>query len=413
MKINIMDKLLRPYNILMLTVILSFIAWIYPNENIRRGFHIKESLTSEAIVILIIWYFLIYFFSRISYLLGRKMKKNSDIDVIPDINYYKVISLISFIGVSYVYLTILTTNPDFLMYVSDSSVNLIKQSLYDNYETGLHSLRYVSILGGAIALYRITTLRKISVLDIINLILLFMTSFISSRLSIILATLIFLGILIHRKHKISKKSIVTLGIVLFSLLTIMNFYRNANYYKDYYNLENPVLMNISEIVTYLGSPFQVSVGVANNIGRMDFNGNSDNVFSYLVPTYLHGIFNIQSTYANNYRNYVDIDEGLTTNSAFADMNSNVGGYSFIIILMIVSLFSYIAGTFYNYNSLIFIFNYVICYCFAELWRTFLFNTGIIHSLLLTLVLVVILNKIYVNNRIRKKKVMRGEVHAYN
>lgn len=60
-----------------------------------------------------------------------------------------------------------------------------------------------------------------------------------------------------------------------------------NYYLHYYNISNPFLMNISEIITYLGSPFQVSVGVGNNFGNITNNTTNvlNNILYYISPTF--------------------------------------------------------------------------------------------------------------------------------
>lgn len=382
---------MKPHNLVLSTMMISFLAWSLPVENIRRGFELKESLTSQSIIIIFLWYFMIYTFSKYAFFLGSRLKKNEKLDSISDDSYYKYITILSTIGVGFVYLTIIKSNPDVFLSVFQNRGNILKEILYENYETGLHSLRYVSILGGAFALYRIIDAKKVTISDVLNITLLLMTAFISSRLSIILSIIVFLGILTHRNQKITLKSLIILVIVSFTILTAANYLRNGNFYKEKYNIDNPIVMNISEIITYVGTPFQTSVSIANSANSMYSNGDLNNIMYYLVPTYLHEILQIKSNPSYDYREFINIEDSLTTNSALTHLYSSMGGVSFPFMLIIVVSFAFLSGVFSTYSSMLFIVHYLICYCFAEIWRIYMFNTGIIHILILTIIVILFLN----------------------
>lgn len=391
---KVLKFVMKPHNIVLITVLISFMAWSLPVGNMRRGFEIKETLTSQAFLIIFLWYFIIYVLTWAAYFFGTRLKKSEKLDSVSDDSYYRIITVLSALGVMYVYLTILKNNPEVFISVFQNNANALKETLYNNYDTGLHSLRYISILGGAFGIYRIITIKRIRAIDLLNIMLLLMTALISSRLSIIVSILVLLGMLAHRNHKISFKAVIILAIALFTVLTLANYFRNGNFYKEKYNINNPILMNVSEMVTYLGAPFQTSVSIANNVDRIHFNGDKNDLMFYFVPTYFHGIFNINSSPSNDYRQYVNIEKSLTTNSAFTHLYSSLGITSFSFIVIIVTSFAFVAGAFSNYKSLIFTVHYLISYCFAELWRMYMFNTGIIHTLIFA-VFFVLFFKVYI------------------
>jgi len=384
--LNTLKKLLTPHYIILLTVLVSLSAWLLPFDNMRRGFLQKENLTVQAICFLLLWYGLIFVCGKVGFAVGRKIKRAETLDTIPDGTFYKIITALSLFGVLYVCITIVTTDPLFLQYILAFQANLLKNSLYDNYETGIHSLRYLSILGGAMALYYIVAEKSFKFIHLLNLVSLLVTSFLSSRLSIMLACLIFVGIMVRRGRRISVRTIAVFAILLFALLTVFNFYRNANYYKFFYNMTNPILMNISEMVTYLGSPFQVSVGVANHADEFRYNGNVEGrIAEKVFPTYVQSDEDEAVGHADAYRAFVDVEASLTTNSAFTSYYSGMGNYAFIVIAVISFLYAAIAGHISQYRSFLFVIQYVVLYCFAEVWRTDLFTAGIIHILILAMV----------------------------
>jgi biotin transporter BioY len=89
----------------------------------------------------------------------------------------------------------------------------------------------------------------------------------------------------------------------------------------------------------------------------------------------------------NYRNYVDVETRLTTNSAFASMYGALGWLAFPIVALTAFAFSVVAGHAANYRNAFFLMAYVISYSFAELWRVYLFNFGILHFLIIVLLII--------------------------
>jgi hypothetical protein len=154
-----------------------------------------------------------------------------------------------------------------------------------------------------------------------------------------------------KRIKINVLKILIYCFMVFIILSILNYTRNANYYasKDLFFLEG----GISSITSYLASPFQASIAVANNI-------------MYIACTELE-----------TYRRFVDLDMSLSTNSAFVHINEELGvlGWLYIFILTVVvgAIFSLLKS--YGRTALLLPCGAILYAC-SELWRIDLFRQGI-------------------------------------
>jgi hypothetical protein len=108
---------------------------------------------------------------------------------------------------------------------------------------------------------------------------------------------------------------------------------------------------------------------------------------YLLPTYAPIDFRDVRRAEENYRHFTAIDPTLTTNSIYAPMRLSIGNWAFALMAFVVLVAAALAGHASRYRSYFLLAMVVAGYCFAEYWRTYLFNFGIIHFMLLTLVLI--------------------------
>jgi hypothetical protein len=106
---------------------------------------------------------------------------------------------------------------------------------------------------------------------------------------------------------------------------------------------------------------------------------------YVAPTYFPADFGDVMRLEEHYRHFIDVQENLTTNSVFGPMYLTLGNVAFPFIALIAFLAAILAGHASRYRSYFLLTLVVIGYCFAEFWRTYLFNFGIIHFLLIALV----------------------------
>ncbi|MGG3625196.1 hypothetical protein ABES25_16770 [Bacillus gobiensis] len=385
---NILRVVTRPYLVLLITVLISFISWSISTPFMREGYIVKENLTFNTILLLSAWYLPLILFSYFGYRLGRMIKVNRTFDSVPNKQYFILFSLIGYLGVFVTLLSIGSGYGQIIGWILNGEANNLKKMLYDSYSVGPHSLRYVVIVSSAISLFQIMKYRKINWFDIFNLLSLLIVSLISSRLALILCLVITICLTI-RYNVVVRRYIYLIAMVFtFLLLTLFNYSRNSNFYKDYFNIDNPIIMNISEMKTYIGSPFQAAVGVTNHFEHFLWTSNNSfkDVIFYMVPSYLRGILNVGGSHESSYREFVDIENGLTTNSSFVSLVDHIGVYSFFTMIVVVFFASIIIGHLSKYKSYINIISFILIYCFAEIWRTYLFNEGIIHMTILIIVL---------------------------
>ena len=125
-------------------------------------------------------------------------------------------------------------------------------------------------------------------------------------------------------------------------------------------------------------------GVPTGSGRPSL---AQAVAYYVLPTYAPVDFSDVTKREEHVYEVAGIERILTTNSAFASLSLTLGRWAFILIPVVAFLAAALAGHASRYKSYFLLATFVIGYCFAELWRVYLFNVGIIHFLLLMLLLI--------------------------
>jgi hypothetical protein len=231
--------------------------------------------------------------------------------------------------------------------------NELKDALYEDYSIGLVSLRYLVLYPASIALYRIIRFRSFSLLNIFNVLQLVMSIVLSSRLMFIatLLTLIFLLGFDRRTTRINIPKLIATATVIFLALALLNYSRNKDYYE--HNNQSFVIAGASEILAYVGSPFQVAIGTAEFTDRI-IGGDPD-----------------------SYRDYVEIEMNLMTNSAFFHLNQQVGYVSWLYIAFVCLLMGLVFEALASLGKTIFLLPCgAILYGSSELWRLDLFHQGV-------------------------------------
>lgn len=64
--------------------------------------------------------------------------------------------------------------------------------------------------------------------------------------------------------------------------------------------------------------------------------------------------------------------------------------SYSLISLSSFFYSFLVGHFRNYSSYLYLVSYIIIYCFAELWRIYLFSEGIIQMLILAIIVALVI-----------------------
>lgn len=379
-----MKLLLRPYNVCIITIIMSFIFWIFPNFDIlRKGFTEKNPIFDFSLVYIFSIYMLFYFSVYIGFKKSKKIKflnkYNRSYNNIKSKKIYKIYLLISTIGVMFTLISIIKILglSEIYKWINLGQANKLKYALYKNYSLGLLSLRYISAQSFALMLIRRVYFKIKSKFDYVALFNIFVCTIIASRLLLIYSIFSFVlyGISIGKLRgiKTSKKFLFILFIYI--TLNFLTFTRTKNFYLKYYGL-GFLGSGFSEILTYLGTPFQGSLTMARLI-------LSDNFLTldkfYIIST---------------------IERSLTTNSSIVQLYFQYGYYYILIFILTGLFFGYLSRLFLFYKNTCLFFVYsMILYCFAEVWRTFIFFEGI--TITLTIIPVAIYFLLPTINKIKK------------
>jgi hypothetical protein len=354
------QRIMTPSGIALLAVGLSFCAWLCPDFGVlRKGFDVTEHPSVLSSFILFSWYLLIFtgFITgqRLGAVFASPRRKRVSLPPLDSRSVYCTFTILGAIGTVATLVRIFRALPPLqaALYIYLGQANRLKNTLYDDYSAGIASLRYLVLYSASLAIYRTVKFRRVSFLAIANVALLGATVLISSRL-ILIATLVVSAFLItHGKRhiRISPIKLCICIAVLFFILSVLNSSRNSNFYAKHNQTFGEA--GISEIVTYLGSPFNVALGAAS---RTDV---------------------ITSGRPDLYREYIDVEPLLTTNSAFVQLLETMGyaawAYVGIVCCFMGFMFSWLSS--FGRTSLLLPCG-AILYASAELWRLDLFRQGI-------------------------------------
>jgi hypothetical protein len=372
----------RPQGIVAASATLSALAWSLPDAGLRKGFTIKENTTLEGALILSSWYVSIILAALVGFHFGQRIlfsKRKASILGLSDTRTYLSVSLIAWLGVGSSYFQIISQIgiSGVIAAFSRNTVNDLLMALYSNYNIGLCSLRYTAALAGGIALYHVIVGRPVWLLDSLNLIALLGTSAVSSRLSLVWATIIGISLWVSTGIKFDRRKwwrFALLALVVVSALWLLNYSRNAHYYTQH-GADSVLLAGLSEVQAYLGSPFQVSLGVANNF---------DSALSGVTSQY-----------------YVDWEPNLNRKSALEQLVPEMGWWALPYMLATAFAYSTLAGHLLQFRGTYLFLGYpVILYAFAEIWRLDFFREGIFYTNLIVAVLVPLVMYCFMRPRLR-------------
>jgi hypothetical protein len=353
--------ILKPSVVSMAAVFASMAAWLFPSFGVlRKGFDSPAHVEFSSCVVLACWYLLIF----MSFSLGEKAGRmivlresavRGRVFNLDSNTLYYIFSFLSAIGIATTLIKIfqLLSLQQAIVFVVLGQANSLKEALYEEYSIGFVSLRYLVVYSASVALYRIFQRRSFRPLNILNVFMLGTTALLSSRL-ILIATLLTVVFLLNsdkRSIRLSVPKLTLFAAILFLILSVLNLSRNANYYER--NRLSFGLAGVSEIVSYLGSPFQVAIGSAAVVDHLVAGGDQ------------------------TYRDYVDVDENLNTNSAFVHLHEQMGYGSWPYIAAICLFMGFVFEFLASFGKTVFLLPCgTILYGSAELWRLDLFHQGI-------------------------------------
>ena len=389
-----LETAVRPHTLLLVGAGLSLLAWAVPWGGAipasLRGFAHEEAWTLHGALFLLGWYAFFFVVAIGGFQLGRRIPVLQRAERVSWESYYVFLSLVAIVGTAYSYAYVATKSPHA---ISDAFLhhqfNAIRYVL--PYSSGVQTLRYASSLAGAIAIFELGR-RRFRLLHVINVLVLLFAAAIASRSSVIIAAIAVAGLAARQLHTVHVRArmvvaVLLLGLVaLFLALTLLNYSRNANFYRGY-GIRDPLVMNVDEIVRYVGIPFQAAVAVSNHVSEWPAAPASAAAGTrvFLLPTYANKHVPASvSRGETRYEKVVAIPVSQTTNSVLAMSYGVFGALAFAVLGFAVLVACVIAGYASRYRSYVFLAALVVAYCLAEWWRTYVLNQGIVQFLILSL-----------------------------
>jgi hypothetical protein len=354
--------ILKPSFVSMAATLASFAAWLFPSFGfLRKGFDSPARLDFNSFVVLSCWYLLVFLSFSVGEKFGqmwvvrRSAPRGNLIDLDSNSLYYSF-TLLATIGTAATLVRIfqLLSLQQAILYMAIGEGNQLKIALYEDYSVGLVSLRYLVLFSASVALYRMIRSRSLAIINILNILLLIVSTFLLGSRLIFVATLLTATLMLTLNRTVARINIsktITLATVLFLLLSVANFLRNKNYYEQ--NRLPFFAAGVSEIIAYLGSPFQAAIGTASVTDQLAAGGDQ------------------------TYRNYVDEEETLNTNSAFVHLHEQMGYLSWVYIAFVCLCMGAVFSFLLSLGKTVFLLPCgAILYGSAELWRLDLFHQGI-------------------------------------
>ncbi|MDL9947968.1 O-antigen polymerase [Gordonia sp. ABSL11-1] len=361
-----------------------------------RGFLEPSPITVAGVTLLMVWYALVVVLATVGWRLGTGTRPSAELVTrtrLPafERRYFLLILVVATIGVGYSYYRIAGTTS-----IIDSLVTQTGNSFTEALpaSAGIPTLRYATILAAPLGVHLWRTTVIGAPLMIGAVVLLLLNSMVASRLSLLMAVVVYLVIWSAARRRADggtrkplRPWMVIAGVVvLFALLTTLNYVRNGNYYRDA-GVSNPVAMNVYQMGAYLAVPAQVSLGVSDAVMRGSFEkpGSVGGSVSAALPSFLvpeDETRGKEAVDAGLYDFTVSSAPNFTTNSEFADTYADFGAWGWFYTLLLFPLAGYISGRFSTYGPVIAGTTGVIAYCFAEVWRIQLLTQGIVVFLVL-------------------------------
>ena len=344
----------------MIATALSFAGWAFPSFGVlRKGFGRPATVDPVAILVLTSWYVLIVVCFHVGQFFGTP-RSGSHTQSAPVVSLdanppYYIFTIIAAIGLLAAVAKVVgsLSLEGAIGFLFSGQANQMREAMYDDYQVGLLSLRYVVVYPAAIAIYRLVTRRRLSLSIVVNLLLLLVGASISSRLTLV-ATVVTSFLLLNydvRFQKIRVSRVLLIGALLFSILSVFNYSRNYGFYEE--RGQSFWSSGFAEIITYLGGSAQVELATAAR--------TSDLV----------------SGHEESYRELVDVEEQLNAPSAFVTLHQHMGYLCWLYIAVVCALFGFVFTHLVAKGKTIYLLPCgAILYAAADVWRINFFGQGI-------------------------------------
>ncbi|MGP4058259.1 O-antigen polymerase [Mycobacterium sp. 4D054] len=397
-----------PATLLLAPVAMSFLAWFglvarqklgtaQTASEALTGFSAPAAVSGRGIALLVLWYFAIVMVSMVGYWWGtHRSRPLTGADRTNtagfERRYFFLILAAGAVGVLYSFWKVGGV-PAIIASLSEQTANDFSNALSGF--AGPQTLRYATILAAPLAVY----LWRKKVIGwpymVAGVLLLFANAMIASRLSLLMACAVYLAAWVrgrvHREPGTGSpvRALIAVALIAatgFGLLTVLNYVRNANYYREA-GISNPIEMNVYQSGAYLAVPAQVSLGMADAVGRGAWEnpGGAAESLAAVQPTFLQfnkiakddswkqaSVYGYSVTFAGNF----------FTNSVFADTYAEYGAWGWLYTILAYGVAGYAFARIFSLSPVIAASAGVVGYCFLEVWRVQILIYGIVIFLLL-------------------------------
>lgn len=397
----------NPAVLILIPTAMSFLAWsllvarqqLGPGQAdslALNGFSSPAQVSGRGVALLMLWYLAIVMVSMVGFWWGSHRSQPPDATertgcVWFERRYFLLLLSVGAIGVGYTFWKV-GGIPAIVDSLSEQTANDFSNALPGF--AGPQTFRYATILAAPIGVH----LWRRKVIGwpymMVAVMLLIMNSFVASRLSLLMAATVFLAAWVrsrrpragHGSRAQTWISVVVIALSGFAVLTALNYVRNANYYRAA-GVSNPVAMNMYQSGAYLAVPAQVSLGVADAVGRGSWEkpGGVVSSLDAVQPTFLQfnkvakddswkqaSVYGYSVTFAGNF----------FTNSVFADTYATYGAWGWLYTILAYGVAGYAFARIFSFSPVIAASAGVVAYGFLEVWRVQILSYGIVVFLLL-------------------------------
>jgi len=361
------------------------------------GFSTPANLTLRSVVLLVFWYAAVVAVSMVGWRIGRHAQPRPatvHLTASPTFErrYFFVILLAATVGIGYSLYQI-GSPLAIISSLSAQTGNDLYSSLSKT--TSPTTLRYSTILAAPVGVYLWRRRLIAWPYMVFAVTLLLANAMLAHRLSLLMASVVYLAMWAREWKKTRRSAVTTtnrwlaiiaIAVVGFSVLGALNYFRNANYYRDA-GVSNPAAMNLYQMGAYLAVPAQVSIGVSDAVMSGAWHVPSDPVHALtaIEPTFLQfekvskddswkraSVFGYSVKFAPNF----------FTVSVFADTYALYGTWGWVYTFGLYSFAGYLLARMIRYGTVIAGSAGVVAYCFSEMWRIQILSYGIVIYLLL-------------------------------
>jgi len=392
----------------MVPIALSYMAWaalaLWHDRAYRSGPFEKlagwadpSQVETKGVVLLLIWHATLVAVATLGWRIGAAGRppdpKLTAVTASPvfERRYFLLLTAIATVGIGYTYAQI-AGSVSIIASLSSQQGNALTESVSGS--TGLETLRYTPILAAPVAIY---LWRKKIIgwpLMAFPVMLLLMDALVAHRLGLLMAGVVYLTILAKSAPSairgISRRRLlailVVVGIVGFTLLGVLNYFRNAMYYREA-GVTNPAAMNFFQMGAYLSVPAQVAIGTSGAImrGTWEKDGDPIDALNAIEPTFLQStkVSKNDSWKGDEVYGYsASFESSFFTNSVFADTYAAFGAWGWCYTFLLYGFCGFLLAKIVRYSTVLAASAGVLAYCFSEVWRIQIVSYGFVIYLLM-------------------------------